>query len=269
MEFLTALFLLFVFGAIFGAKKGKRRSRRKTSNRQSSPTKRSTPAARIAAREPKPDPYVYLYDRWKEVSEGKVKVPAWYHDPVTERQLQRLRDDEIKLPGRPISKGQASDLIGLGEPTEPEQLEILRFFKVTGLPLKHYSIAAIEIDRIMSDPEKARQWNNRPANAIQKEYYRYFGITAPKGLTATEAEATIASHELSDDQWDDWDAYSDLIEELQDKDFREDYELKKPSIPVIRQAIERHTKEGIKITELSADDLVDTLFDIKPDLRKT
>lgn len=56
MEFLTALFLLFVFGAIFGAKKGKRRSRRKTSNRQSSPTKRPTPAAPTSKPKSNPRP---------------------------------------------------------------------------------------------------------------------------------------------------------------------------------------------------------------------
>lgn len=267
MEFLTALFLLFIFGAIFGSKKGKRRPRRRTSKRPSS-ARRPTPGKSLTSREPPPDPYSYLYDRWKEVSEGKASVPPWYNDPVTERQLQRLRDDEIKLPGRPINKGNASDLIGLTEPPEPNQLEVLRFFKVTGLPLKHYSIAAIEIDRLMSDPEKASRWINRPATPIQKEYYRYFGIPITKGLTASEAEDIIASQELTEEQDEEWDAYAEIIDELQDKDFREDYDLKKPSIPVIRQAVQRHTSQGATILELSPDDLVDTILDIKPELRK-
>src|SRR5690554_7519764 len=116
MEFLTALILLLVFGAIFGGKKGKRRPRKKASSTRA---KTRTPATRMAAREPKPDPYTYLYDYWKEVSEGKVSVPGWYNEQVTEAQLQRLRDDGIRLPGRPITKGQASDLIGLGETVEP------------------------------------------------------------------------------------------------------------------------------------------------------
>src|SRR5690606_23314591 len=138
--------------AIFGAKKGKRRPRRKATKTQ---LKTSKPAARVATREPKPDPYTYLYAYWEEVLAGKVSVPGWYNNPVTEAQVQRLRDDGIKLPGRPITKGQASDLIGLGETIEPSQFELLKFFKVTGLPLKQYSIASIEINRLMSDPEKA------------------------------------------------------------------------------------------------------------------
>ena len=210
-----------------------------------------------------------LYEHWKRVEANEVAVPRWYHDPVTEHQLNRLKEDGIKLPGRPLSKGQASDLIGLGEKVGPGQFEILKFFKVSGLPLKHSSLAAIEIDRLLSDPEKAGKWINRPATSLQKEYYRYFGIPVPKGLTASEAEEKIGADDLTDEQNDEWFAYSELIEELQDKDFRDDYDLKKPSLPVIRQAIQQHLDQGQKLDSLSADDLVDTILSIKPDLEKS
>lgn len=265
MDLLTVLIILAVLVAVFGSAKGKGRKKSRSSTTRSSTRK---PAKRIADREPKPDPYSILYDHWKRIERKEVAVPAWYHDPVTEYQLARLKDDGIRLPGRPISKGQASDLISLGETPDPGQFEILKFFKVSGLALKHSSIAAIEIDRLLSDPEKAKKWINRPATPIQKEYYRYFGIPVPKGLTASEAEERIVSDDLTDEQNDEWFAYSELIEELQDKDFREDYDLKKPSLPVIRQAIKQHLDQGTKLDALSADDLVDTILSIKPDLEK-
>ncbi|QWV11803.1 hypothetical protein [Marinobacter adhaerens] len=265
MDLLTAFIILTVLVAVFGSAKGKgkKRSRANTKRRNT-----RAPAKRIADREPKPDPYSMLYEHWKRVEAKEVAVPPWYHDPITEHQLNRLKEDGTKLPGRPLSKGQASDLIGLGEEVDPGQFEILKFFKVTGLPLKHGSLAAIEIDRLLSDPEKASKWINRPATPLQKEYYRYFNIPVPKGLTASEAEEKMGSDDLTDDQSDEWFAYSELIEELQDKDFREDYDLKKPSLPIIRQAIKQHLDQGTKLDALSADDLVDTILSIKPDLEK-
>lgn len=267
MDLFIALIILAIVAAVFGSSKGK--GRRKKVGSSSRSRSKTAPARRVANREPKPDPYTLLYDHWKEVEDGKVSVRGWYHDPVTEAQLNRLKEDGIKLPGRPITKGQASDLIGLGEPPEPKQLEILKFFKVTGLPLKHQSLAQIEIDRIFSDPEKYEQWKNRPATQLQKEYYRYFGLPIPKGLTASEAESTMSSHELTEEQQDEWFSYEDIVDEFQDKDFREVYDLKKPPISVIRQAIAQHTAKGDRLTDLSADDLIDTLLEIKPDLEKT
>lgn len=251
---------------IFGSKKRKGRRTRTTSPSRGST--KTSPAQRLANREPKPDPYTVLYDHWKDVAQGKASVPRWYNEPVTEAQLNRLKEDGIKLPGRPITKGQASDLIGLAEPPEPSEIETLKFFKITGLPLKHRSIALLTIDRLLSDPAKANQWINRPATPLQKEYYRYFGLPIPKGLTASEAEETTATHELTDEQDDEWFSYSEIMEEMQDKDFRESYDLKKPSITLIRQAVKLRTGQGDKITELSADDLVDTLLELKPDLEK-
>ncbi len=265
MDLLTVLIILAVLVAVFGSSKGKGRRRSRSGSTRST---KKTPASRIASREPKPDPYSILYEHWKRVEANEVAVPRWYHDPVTEHQLNRLKEDGIKLPGRPLSKGQASDLIGLGEEVDPGQFEILKFFKVSGLPLKHGSLAAIEIDRLLSDPEKASKWINRPATPLQKEYYRYFGIPVPKGLTASEAEEKIGADDLTDEQSDEWFAYSELIEELQDKDFREDYDLKKPSLPVIRQAIQQHIEKGEQLDRLTADDLVDTILSIKPDLQK-
>lgn len=267
MDLFIALIILAIVAAVFGSSKGK--GRRKRTGSSSRSRSKTAPAKRVANREPKPDPYTLLYDHWKEVESGNVSVRGWYHDPVTEAQLNRLKEDGIRLPGRPITKGQASDLIGLGEPPEPGQLEILRFFKVTGLPLKHQSLAQIEIDRLFSDPEKYEQWKNRPATQLQKEYYRYFGLPVPKGLTASKAQSTISSHELTDDQDEEWAAFEDIVEEFQDKEFRDDYEIKKPSIALIRQAIGQHTAQGEKITDIAADDLVDTLLSIKPDLQKS
>lgn len=266
MDLLIPLIILIILVALFGSGKGKSRRKHRSSSNRIATT--STSAKRKTSRDPKPDPYNFLYEYWKQVEKGDIPVPSWYHDPVTDAQLKRLKDDGTTMPGRSITKGQASSLIGLSEPPEPKELEILRFFKISGLPLKHQSIALIEIERLLKDPEKADQWATRPATQIQKEFFRYFGLSVPKGITAPEADSAIASHEMTEEEEEEWYAYSEILEELQDKDFRECYDLKKPSIAIIRQAIAQHTSDGQKITDISPDDLVDTILAIKPDLEK-
>lgn len=265
MEYLTALILIFLVAAMAKPKK----SRKYTKGlKRATASVRKTPARTVAVREKKPDEYSFLYDHWEALKEGDQNLPAWYHDPATERQMQRLEEDDIAIPGRPLTKGQASDLIGLGMPPEPEQLEILKFFKVKGLPLRHESIARIEIDRLFKDESRRDEWNNRPATSIQKEFYRWFGFKIPKGLTATQAAEFIDSQDLNEKQIDEWDAYKDILEELSDKEFRDDYDIKKPSMPLIRKAVEQLLEEGSQLENLTADDLIDPLLELNPDLEK-
>src|SRR5690554_7442098 len=116
MDFLTALIIIAIVAAIFGSKKGKGR-RRRTASAVKGGSKKA-PAKKIANREHKPDPYTFLHEHWKEVEAGNYSVPRWYNDTVTEGQLKRLAEDEIEIPRGVITKGQASDLIGLGETPE-------------------------------------------------------------------------------------------------------------------------------------------------------
>ena len=56
--------------------------------------------------------------------------PQWFFEPATERQLVRLEREGLK--GITLTKGQASDLIGLSEPPDDADNEVLKFF---GAPL--------------------------------------------------------------------------------------------------------------------------------------
>jgi hypothetical protein len=76
----------------------------------------------------------WLEERWeiakKERDTGKlVTVPHWFFEDVTDRQLQKIEEMGLKIKGGRPSKGEASDIIGLFEPVEEENEEILRFFK--------------------------------------------------------------------------------------------------------------------------------------------
>jgi len=69
---------------------------------------------------------------------------------------------------------------------------------------------------------------------------------------------------------DEWEAYENIYDEINDPDFREDYELKKISLSLYRTAIDQLKKEGKSLTELNdnIDMVVDKIIELKQDIQK-
>lgn len=116
---------------------------------------------------------------------------------------------------------------------------------------------------------------NQPAEASQKDYYKFFNLPIPKGLTTGVALQQIAEHraklEIEDKaQLQEYDAYNDILDEFDDSDFRETYEVKKPSRAVLNDALSQLKAEGKTYAYLSSntDEVVDRVIKIKPDLER-
>ena len=116
---------------------------------------------------------------------------------------------------------------------------------------------------------------NHPAEASQKDYYKFFNLPIPKGLTTGVALQQIAEHraklEIEDKtQLQEYDAYNEIIEEFDDSDFRETYDVKKPSRAVLNDALSQLKAEGKTYDYLSSntDEVVDRVIKIKPDLER-
>ena len=220
----------------------------------------------------------WLAERWARADEERasgdlISAPNWFFDDVTEAQLRRLEETGVEITkGRP-TKGQASDLIGLFEPVEPECEEILRFFKVSRRGMNQ-SRARHEVGRLLADPESRNTWANRPATAMELEFYRFIGEKPPKGVTHMEAASFQSKHvdALPDDHrlLDEWESYESIWDELSDRDLREDYEIKSVSLSLFRKAVGELRQEGKTLSELAAniDVVVDRIVELKPDIRK-
>jgi len=221
----------------------------------------------------------WLKNRWKLAEDHQQSgltgiFPQWYFDEVTERQLNKLDELGVSVKRKKITKGQASDLIGMHEPADEESLEILRFFKIPTRGMNQ-TRARHEIALIFNDEVKSNAWKNRPPSQIQKEFFRFFGIKPEKGITNTEASRLISNHESAlaeneDPQLDEWEAFEEIIDELSDPDLRGDYEMKKPSITLIKNAIASLQQEGKSYRD-AADDIdlvIDKMFELNPELRR-
>lgn len=265
MEFLivAVVLLLVVVGiANLGSKGGSRSSGSGPSSRTS-----VSKAQRILD-----ENMPWLRERWEAANEQPEDepglVPRWFFDDATERQLQRIEDDGLKITGGTPSKGQASDIIGLFEPPDEQNLEVLKFFKIPRAGMNQ-SRARHEVARLLADSSNVEAWKNRPASQTQREMYRFMGWKVPKGLTQKEAQAR--EHELDDsEKLDEWHAFSSLWDELCDPEMREDYEIKKPSLALFREAWSTLRDQGASYDDLEGDPqlIVDELLKLKPDLER-
>lgn len=222
----------------------------------------------------------WLKKRWdnafKNIEvDNNTDVPDWFFDPVTEEQLRYIDELGLTISQGELTKGVASDLIGLFHPAEEDEKEILRFFKIplTGM---NQTKARAEIDKIFSGQSNVELWKNRPASIMQKEFYKYFGIKPPKRLTQDAAQVFIPQYIKSlnkenDQDSEEWFQYIDLYDEINDPNFREDYELKKISLPLYRSVINQLREGGMTMTELSEDIdfVIGKIIEIKPEIQIT
>jgi hypothetical protein len=198
----------------------------------------------------------------------------WRQDPATERQKSRLKAEGIDFPEN-ITKGQASDLIGTTEEPSVDELAILKFFKVSGIPKMSQTDARRKIDELFADEQKIKKWEERPADKRQKDIYKFFNIPLPQNLRYKDAEKFI--DELFKDEakrkaWDKLDERESWFEDTLDtvNNDRDYYDLKKISMKLLKQIVESLESSGVTLDQI--DENQDLIFkkalEIDPDLRK-
>jgi hypothetical protein len=172
----------------------------------------------------------------------------------------------------------ASDVIGLFHEMDPENEEVLKFFKVPTRGMNQ-TRGRDEASKLMADPAKQEAWKNRPADAMQKEWMKLLGITIPRGLTHEQATALVAKREEELGEKDEkaldalnaqWAAYENTLEELKDPDTREVLGLKRVTFAVVRDAVDALHTEGKSWDDIygDSDAVAEKILVMRPDLRR-
>jgi hypothetical protein len=127
--------------------------------------------------------------------------------------------------------------------------------------------AGHEAAKLDADPEKQRAWSQR-ATASQKEFYRFIGEKPPARLTFEQAAAKIAeaSDKLTEKQQAEWDAFESLLDEFEDREFRSDMDIRKPSAADIRSAMAALSADGKEFDDPC--DVAEKLLEMKPSLAR-
>lgn len=118
-------------------------------------------------------------------------------------------------------------------------------------------------------------YKNKPADAEQKMFFKFFELPIPRGLTTEQAKQIIKEHCKKLEAQDvsllkEYDAYLEILEEFGDSDFRKEYEVKKPSMDILNGALDKLRQQGHTYTDLCVNiqDVVDMVIKLKPELAR-
>lgn len=114
-----------------------------------------------------------------------------------------------------------------------------------------------------------------PMNKDQKDFLKFFDQPIPRGLNVGQAntlieEFTAKMNAEQPGKIDEYDAYEEIKWMIDDKDERESYDLKKPPMAVVKQALEVLRGNGVTYVQIKDNMqlLVDEIFKIRPDLER-
>lgn len=187
----------------------------------------------------------WLSERWsaaraEDAAHTRSRFPSWYFEDSTQRQHARADALGVILSSA-ASKGQFSDVIGLFDDADEDDLDKLVFFgiKLTGAN-RNASRARHEISLLDADPDSAQRWAARPPSKLQKEFFRFVSVKAPPGLTAISADALIGKElkQLPARDSDSWNAFTHVVDEFKDPEFREGEGIRKPALSDLRTAFQ-------------------------------
>lgn len=114
----------------------------------------------------------WLRARWKMAREHQKSgvhermFPEWYFDKATEAQLDRLDLLDVLCDRSTLTKGQASDLIGMFEHPSRTEVAMLEFFGVSAQGWKRTRVRH-EIAKLLQDPANTKAWEERSPAADQ------------------------------------------------------------------------------------------------------
>lgn len=233
---------------------------------QSAGTRRSAPAQRKSKR------VKALSDVFR--SETLDLGQEWRFEAASDKQLRYLtelaEDEDLSIP-RSLTKGQASDAIGVFHEADEEEIAQLKFLKVPSPGRLNQTEARVKLYELLSDPANLEQWQNRPASSEQKDQIRFLGGKVPKGLSHPDAQEVVKklvnSNEALSDRWDDLRmAYDDTV----DPDSRDLYDIKKFSWKQFCDVVEQMESAGKELSEITSDEekIYEALLQKNPALEK-
>jgi hypothetical protein len=180
----------------------------------------------------------------------------------------------VRVTGGKLTKGTASDVIGLFEEPDAEDVEKLRFFKVPTKDLNQ-SRARHELARLMADPESKAAWDKRPPDAMLKEEMRHWGLSVPRAASHDECARLLQDRfrELSEKEPEraealdaQWACYEYVWEDLSDRENREMYEIKKPTFSLVKEGVDALHSAGTRWEDIQPEDVAEKLKELKPEV---
>lgn len=176
------------------------------------------------------------------------KSEEWRNDPATQKQLDYIESLGGRIPSLGLTKGEASSIIDGLQPADENDLKVIRFFKMPTRGLRHKTAKDLA-ESLLSNADNRARWGARPPSSEVREFFTFFGEKLPAGINHDDALAMKQSKvkelvKSDPDKIAEWNSYSAILDNLSDPDYREGYDIKKPSASLVKRVMAQLLAEG-------------------------
>ena len=194
-----------------------------------------------------------------------------YFSPASDTQKNVLNIMDVHYEGDPLVSGVADDIINMFEPLlDNEQKVILKFFKhkLTGMNAfkGEWLVYSLRLNS-----ESRKEWEDRPASPIQREFYIFIGQEPPKDLPTCKALAfndNYYKQSTDEDLLDDWSEMEAIYDVVTEPDDCRAYGIKKVRMGMFKEVVNRLKTDGTPIRKQNPDMFVEKLKRMYPDIER-
>jgi hypothetical protein len=201
-------------------------------------------------------------DEFQEQIETALNLPhgsdeAWQNEPVTEAMLQELDKEGIRL-DRPLTKGQAMNVLGLFSPPNGRQVDILKHFNIPYSFKMNQTMAHYLIRELFSDPQKREEWKNRPPTTTVRQGLLFMEGKLVNGLTHVECQARLDQLGMEyPELYQEWKQIDRLFLEANNPEVRAKYQVRKITWKRFFESYEDLKSTGINSRVMSGDHIIE------------
>ncbi|MCU7796513.1 MAG: hypothetical protein KZQ75_05230 [Candidatus Thiodiazotropha sp. (ex Myrtea spinifera)] len=171
-------------------------------------------------------------DDFQEQIEQAINLPtesgkAWQNEPATDTLMRELDERGIYLQQK-LTKGQAMNILGLFSPPDGRQVDILKHFNIPYSYKMNQTMAHYLIRELFDDPNKVREWNNRPPTTTVRQGLLFMQGKLISGLTHVEAQARLDKLGMENsERYQEWKQIDRLFLATNNPEVRAKYKVRK------------------------------------------
>jgi hypothetical protein len=171
-------------------------------------------------------------DDFQEQIEQAINLPpqsekAWQNEPASDEMMRDLDEHGIYLQKR-LTKGQALNVLGLFSPPDGRQVDILKHFNIPYSYKMNQTMAHYLLRELFDDPQKVKEWNNRPPTTTVRQGLLFMQGRLISGLTHVEAQAKLDKLGMQNPgRYQEWKQIDRLFLETNNPEVRAKFKVRK------------------------------------------
>jgi hypothetical protein len=201
-------------------------------------------------------------DNFQEQIETALTLPRdskddWQNEPATESMLQEMADRGV-WPDRPLTKGQAMNILGLFTPPDGRQVDILKHFNIPYSFKMNQTMAYYLIRELFKDPVKVAEWNARPPTTTVRQGLLFMEGKLISGITHVEAQSRLDKLGMENtEKYREWKQIDRLFLETNHPEVRAKYKVRKITWKRFFESYDAVKASGINPFAMSGEQIIE------------